>query len=41
MKVCKVMAADAPSQYLNNMAKAQRNGRIFFDYLPATAWRPP
>jgi bifunctional non-homologous end joining protein LigD len=31
--VCKMMAADAPRQYLINMAKNQRNGRIFLDYL--------
>ena len=33
MSVCSVMAADAPNRYLINMAKAQRNGRIFLDYL--------
>ena len=31
--VCKMMAADAPRQYLINMAKNQRAGRIFLDYL--------
>jgi bifunctional non-homologous end joining protein LigD len=31
--VCKAMAADAPDLYLINMAKAQRGGRIFLDYL--------
>jgi bifunctional non-homologous end joining protein LigD len=33
MSVCSAMAADAPNRYLINMAKAQRNGRIFLDYL--------
>ncbi len=31
--VCKVMAAEAPERYLINMAKKQRAGRIFLDYL--------
>ena len=31
--VCKVMAAEAPERYLIHMAKKERTGRIFLDYL--------
>ena len=31
--VCRVMAADAPTCFLTNMAKKERMGRIFLDYL--------
>jgi bifunctional non-homologous end joining protein LigD len=31
--VCQVMAADSPQSYVINMAKKERTGRIFLDYL--------
>jgi bifunctional non-homologous end joining protein LigD len=31
--VCKAMAADAPERYLISMAKKERTGRVFLDYL--------
>ena len=31
--VCAQMAQDSPKQYLDNMSKSRRNGRIFLDYL--------
>ena len=31
--ICAQMAADSPRQYLDRMAKAERAGRIFLDYL--------
>jgi bifunctional non-homologous end joining protein LigD len=32
-ELCERIAADAPEQYVVNMAKAKRKGRIFLDYL--------
>ncbi|MBP9233185.1 MAG: DNA ligase D [Hyphomonadaceae bacterium] len=32
-EVCRQMAADSPNKYLINMAKKERVGRIFLDYL--------
>ena len=32
-EVCRQMADDAPNKYLLNMAKNERKGRIFLDYL--------
>jgi len=32
-QVCEQMAADSPNEYLINMSKAKRRGKIFLDYL--------
>jgi bifunctional non-homologous end joining protein LigD len=32
-EICRRMAADSPARYVVNMAKNQRTGRIFLDYL--------